>query len=202
MALKSQAKQRACGAPAVPCVGLVVGLGGWVVGVVGLGGGLVGCSGAFLRTKAVVMCLRNKTTPVGSGLFQREPGLFWLEGTPGVRGVLFLEARQNLLPFCVFLLVFLTSTSMPGDLLIFFVVEAVWEESACLCAWSSVPRAVLRSTRCVCVFVAFNLRRSCSACSSVFCLPVSVCQCCALSPAPGCAVPSSPWDFPGCVYRP
>ena len=97
MALKSQAKQRACGAPAAPLVvglvvglvGLVVGLVGLVVGLAGLVVGLVGCSGAFLRTKAVIMYLRNKTTPVGSGLFQREPGLFWLEGTPGVRGVLF-----------------------------------------------------------------------------------------------------------------
>lgn len=196
MALKSQAKQRACGAPAVPCVGLVVGLVGLVVG-------LVGCSGAFLRTKAVVMCLRNKTTPVGSGLFQREPGLFWLEGTPGVRGVLFLEARQNLLPFCVFLLVFFNlhvDARGPVDLLC--CRSCMGRECLLVCLEQRAAGCAAKHSVCVCVFVAFNLRRSCSACSSVFCLPVSVCQCCALSPAPGCAVPSSPWDFPGCVYRP
>lgn len=167
-----------------------------------------GCSGVFLRTKAVEMCLRNKTTPVD--LFQREHGLFWLEGGKHrvwARGVSFSKARKK----CCFFI----SESMPGTCCFFVVFFLSCMGRVPACAFGAcVVSAVGCDAKHLCVCVAFNLRRSCYACSSLFLsYLVHVPMLPAAHLAPACLVPSlvrwdvravscSHLDFPGCVYRP
>lgn len=94
-----------------------------------------------------------------------------------------------------------------------FFLSCMGRVPACVFG-ACVMSAVGCDAKHLCVCVAFNLRRSCYACSSLFLsYLVHVPMLPAVHLAPACLVPSLvPWDvravscshlgFPGCVYRP